>query len=383
MLPFFCLPVFAGLGQTNLLLNGNFEDINTCKEYKAECGVEAWFYMNEVKVQMIHNETDDTLPGANSFAIFYTWKGFREFTPIIGTILPCQLQSGKKYTFKGWIAARLNANLMLKPGVCVGQNFYVPQRSFSKEMKPDSIVQIFRVPNSSFYEFLYSFIATGEEHYLTFGTYVTEDTVYVKKNQLGAQTISLRLDNFSLTSADTLETYCAAFRLNKESIYAYDYRHKEMDYSLFGKGKLPVELNGKTEDNITLFTTPPPPPVPIKPDTLKLGDVLFDFNKADLKANAIKMLTAFFMTSSSKGNIDSIFIEGHTDSVGSEEKNILLSQHRSQSVMNWMITNYIVNSDRVAIHPFGKKRPMASNKTPAGRALNRRVEIIVFRSSHK
>lgn len=381
----FSLLYTVGNGQANLLLNGDFEDINTCKEYKAECGVEAWFYMNDVKVQMIHNETYDTLPGANSFAIFYSWKGFRQFTPIIGTILPCQLQSGKKYTFRGWIAARLNANLLLKPGVCVGQNFYVPQRSFSKEMKPDSIVKLARVPNSSFFEFQYSFIATGDEQYLTFGTYVTEDTLYVKRNELGSQTISLRLDNFSLTSSDTFETFCPAFQINKESIYAYDYRHKEMDYSLYGKGKLPVELNSKTEDNLTQIVVPKPvpTPLPIQPDTLKLGDVLFDFNKADLKANAIKMLTSFFISDTENGNIDSIYIEGHTDSVGSEEKNILLSQQRSQSVLKWLVSNYIVSNDKVAIHAFGKKRPMATNKTPAGRALNRRVEIIVFRSLKK
>ncbi len=380
----FCCPFLPAFGQTNFLLNGNFEDINTCKEYKAECGVEAWFYMNEVKVQMIHNETDDTLPGANSFAIFYSWKGFRDFTPIIGTILPCNLQPGKQYTFTGWLTARLNANLILKPGVCIGQNFYVPQRPFAKDMKPDTMVNIVRIPNSPYFEFNYSFIATGEVHYITFGTYVTEDTVYVKKNQLGSQTISLRLDNFSLTSADTLETLCPAFRLNKESIYAYDYRHKDMDYTLYGKGKLPVELTANKEDNLTQFKLLPPPLIaPIKPDTLKLGDVLFDFNKAELKPKAINMLNAFFVNDAGKENIDSIYIEGHTDSVGSDIKNIQLSQLRSQSVIQWMTAKNIVPADKIAIHAFGKIRPISSNKTPVGRSQNRRVEIIIFRKAKR
>ena len=125
----FCCAIGHGYSQSNLLLNGNFEDINTCKEYSAECGVEAWFYLKDVKVQMINNEPGTK--GANSFAIFYNWNGSRDFTPVIGTILPCYLQPGKEYIFKGWISARLNSKLLLKPGFSVGEHFFVPKRPFS------------------------------------------------------------------------------------------------------------------------------------------------------------------------------------------------------------------------------------------------------------
>jgi hypothetical protein len=47
--------------QTDLLLNGDFEDINTCTEYNAECGVEGWFYLKEVKAQMLNNEVPSKL----------------------------------------------------------------------------------------------------------------------------------------------------------------------------------------------------------------------------------------------------------------------------------------------------------------------------------
>ena len=365
----------AGFCQANLLLNGDFENINNCKEFNAECGVEAWFYLKDVKVQMMNNDASAGR-GANSFAIFYNWAGYKDFTPILGTILPCNLQQGKQYVFKGWISAKLDPKLVLKPGVCTGESFYVPRRPFSKEMKPDSIVQIKRVAETPFFEFEYRFTATGEERYLTFGTYVTEDTLNAKKLS-GIQTVSLILDNFSLMSTDPLETFCAGYKDNKERIYQYDFRHKEMDYTLYAKGKLPIELTGNKEDNLTRFEAAPA--IPVQPDTLKLGDVLFDFNKADLKGNAIKMLEMFFRYNEDKRTIDSIYIEGHTDSVGSDTRNIGLSQQRSEAVMRWITSNNIVDNNRITIHPFGRSRPIASNKAPAGRALNRRVEVIVFR----
>jgi hypothetical protein len=94
--------------QANLLLNGGFEDINTCTEYKAECGVEGWFYLQDVKAQMMTNETNHQLLGANSYALFCNWGGYTDFTPIIGTLLPCRLQKGNQYIFKGLISSKLN-----------------------------------------------------------------------------------------------------------------------------------------------------------------------------------------------------------------------------------------------------------------------------------
>jgi len=117
----------SGAAQTNLLLNGGFEQINTCTEYKADGGVEAWFYLKDVKVQMLSNEVSTALLGQNSFGIFYNWKGFTGFTPVIGTLLPCRLQAGKEYIFKGLISAKL------QPCGTIGNNlFSLPTITSSK-----------------------------------------------------------------------------------------------------------------------------------------------------------------------------------------------------------------------------------------------------------
>jgi len=375
-----CLLQFSiSNAQTNLLLNGGFEDVNTCTEYNAECGVEGWFYLKDVKAQMLSNETNTSLLGTNSFGIFFNWLGYEKFTPVIGAIIPCGLQKGNSYTFRGIVSAKLNPKLILNAGVCLGQRFYVPNRPFSKTLKPDSIVIIKAVPNTTFFQFEYNFIADGTEKYLTFGTYIKEDTTGAKKKLIGVQTVSLMLDNFELIPANPKETTCPDFLINKQKIYDYNFRHKEMDYSLFGKGELAITFTNDDSSFITKIKEPPPPP--LKPDTLKLGDVFFDFNKADLKPSAIKMLQSFFIRSSS--SIDSIYIEGHTDSIGSDTRNLELSRQRCESIRKWLLQNNVVPETAMQVHPYGKSKPVATNTTAQGRAMNRRVEMIVFRKPEK
>ena len=370
--------------QTNLLLNGGFEDVNTCTEYSSECGVEGWFYLKDVKAQMLENETNTNRFGSNSFGIFYNWLGYTDFAPLIGAILPCGLQKDSRYTFKGIISAKLNPKLILKAGICVGEKFYVPKRPFSKNMQPERIDSIKKIPNTNFFEFEYSFIATGKEKYLTFGTYVEEDTVGAKKKLIGTQTVSLVLDNFQLIPANEKETTCPDFTLNKEEIYKYNFRHKEMDYSLYGRGELAIVFTNEDSNSITQIKEPPPPTLPpLKPDTLKLGDVFFDFNKAKLKPEAIKMLQAFFINNKTASSIDSMYVEGHTDSIGSDSRNLTLSFQRCESIRQWLLQNKVSTAAVIQVHPFGKSKPVTSNSTSQGRAMNRRVEMIVFRNHVK
>jgi len=368
----------TSLSQTNLLLNGSFEDINVCTEYKAECGVEGWFYLKDIKVQMLSNY-DPVLPlGSNSYGLYYRWLGYKGFTPIIGTILPCRLQKGKQYIFKGMLSAKLNGRLLFKPGIVAGERFYVPNRPFSSEMIPDSIVQVRSLKRKNFYSFEHSFTATGKEKYLTFGSFIEEDTIPGKRIFVGTQSISLILDNFQLLPADSNETLCDEFMANKEKIYQYDFRHKEMDYSLYGKGELEIPFDAPDSNDIT--RTKIPVKKWVKADTLKLGDVFFDFNKANLKQQAVKLLETYFNSAAQNNLIDSIYIEGHTDSIGSDARNLQLSQQRCQSVQKWL-QEKVLASDQIQIHPFGKTKPIATNGTPQERALNRRVEMIIFRKN--
>ena len=71
-----------------------------------------------------------------------------------------------------------------------------------------------------------------------------------------------------------------------------------------------------------------------------------------------------------------IYIEGHTDSTGSEEYNLHLSQGRAEAVKQLLVSK-LVYPDRITAIGFGESRPKAGNDTPYGRQLNRKVEIYV------
>ena len=112
---------------------------------------------------------------------------------------------------------------------------------------------------------------------------------------------------------------------------------------------------------------------------LTLGDVLFASGQADLKPGATAKLGKL-VTFLNKYSDRTVTIEGHTDSVGSNDFNLALSQHRSESVKTYLVSQGIASS-RISATGMGKSLPVASNDNAAGRQQNRRVEIIIGKSS--
>jgi outer membrane protein OmpA-like peptidoglycan-associated protein len=109
---------------------------------------------------------------------------------------------------------------------------------------------------------------------------------------------------------------------------------------------------------------------------LTLGDVLFATGKANLQPRGLETvskLAAFLQKYPDR----SVLIEGHTDSVGSAQYNVTLSQRRADSVRKALMENGI-SADRIAAKGYGETKPVASNKTAAGRQQNRRVEVTVL-----
>jgi OOP family OmpA-OmpF porin len=73
----------------------------------------------------------------------------------------------------------------------------------------------------------------------------------------------------------------------------------------------------------------------------------------------------------------SLVVEGHTDSTGSEEKNQHLSQRRAESVRAYLVANGTLPQEKIIAVGYGSTRPLASNKTVEGRAINRRIDVII------
>ena len=116
---------------------------------------------------------------------------------------------------------------------------------------------------------------------------------------------------------------------------------------------------------------------------VNLPDVLFDFNRSNLRSDArAKVRDIADILDRPNVRNRSVSVEGHTDSVGSEEYNLRLSQNRAESVASALSSDGVSGS-RVNTKGFGKKYPIAPNKNsdgsdnPSGRAKNRRVEVII------
>ena len=112
---------------------------------------------------------------------------------------------------------------------------------------------------------------------------------------------------------------------------------------------------------------------------LKLdSSVLFDPGQSGLTAAAQQELekVAQFVQNFSP---TTLVIEGHTDSDGDESANQLLSEMRAKIIKDWLVTSYeYITGDMTVARGYGEMRPLVSNDTPENKALNRRIEIVVW-----
>lgn len=108
-----------------------------------------------------------------------------------------------------------------------------------------------------------------------------------------------------------------------------------------------------------------------------LSDVLFEFNRADLKPGAMRDLGKLveFLQQNPTRNV---LIEGHTDSIGSDTYNIQLSEQRAQAVESYLLRGG-VSPSRITARGYGESYPVAGNDSESGRQQNRRVEMVILK----
>lgn len=130
--------------------------------------------------------------------------------------------------------------------------------------------------------------------------------------------------------------------------------------------------------------TPPPPPPPPSPTAAQpppssrrivLRGVNFDFDKDEIRPDSRPILNAAVNILNKNKDVR-IAVEGHTDSIGSEEYNEQLSLRRSEVVYRYLV-NRGVDPSRMDVVGYGESRPVASNEDAGGRAQNRRTELLV------
>ncbi len=113
------------------------------------------------------------------------------------------------------------------------------------------------------------------------------------------------------------------------------------------------------------------------------ADVLFDFDRAELRPEAGPRLQRLMEEVSARIPRPAFRVEGHTDWVGSDAYNLRLSTRRAEAVRNWLVRQGGVPRPAVSTAGYGESRPVAPNSTPdgrddpEGRQRNRRVELLM------
>ena len=115
---------------------------------------------------------------------------------------------------------------------------------------------------------------------------------------------------------------------------------------------------------------------------VNLPDVLFEFGKADLTGDARTKVGSISEVLNNQAKGRRVSVEGHTDSIGSDAYNQKLSERRAEGVASALETGG-VSIQRLTAKGYGKRYPVAPNASsdgtdnPAGRAKNRRVEVVI------
>ena len=108
---------------------------------------------------------------------------------------------------------------------------------------------------------------------------------------------------------------------------------------------------------------------------LVLSDIMFDFDSAAIKPgsdHALDEIAEFLINQEGS----ELKVEGHTDSLGTDGYNLVLSRDRAAAVRNALVARGVPR-DRIDMTGYGEDYPVASNDSPSGRQLNRRVEIVL------
>ena len=128
------------------------------------------------------------------------------------------------------------------------------------------------------------------------------------------------------------------------------------------------------------YTSPFELSVSIKPIEVgmsyRLKDIYFDFNSFELPHESKVVIDEFYDFLIENPNLK-ISIEGHTDNIGNDQDNLLLSEKRAESVYKALVEKGIPES-RLNYKGFGESKPVASNNSEEGRQRNRRTEFVII-----
>ncbi len=348
----------------NLLVNGGFEEENICLEYHVNCAPEGWISSGDGFANYF-KDAARAYKGEHFLAIEagFTFKPFQR--TFIRSRLVCGLRKDHQYRLEFYVKS--SHPILDSIGVIFTSFDFLFGQKKLQNLEPTFFIRPINGSfsrDSSWQKVSMNFTAKGDEAFVSIANFSRRDVngpTYIAMEKH----FFVFIDEVSLTPLDRREGICDGWQKNKQDIYNQDERHEFLRQEI---------RRNKNE----------PPTVLIRPftslevtDTLIVPDVLFATGKSDLQKEGYLMLDSVCNKIRSK-KIDSIVVEGHTDNTGSIQMNEQLAVNRALSVESALRERLRPPGLFIITRGWGDRKPVADNNTPAGRQLNRRVELYIY-----
>ncbi len=349
----------------NIIPNSGFEDENICTEYSKNCAPAAW-----IATSLRANYYFDDQPNAHSGNHFVgliaqniAHAGIRSF---IRTQLLCRLQPNHQYYLEFFVRSK-NA-VLDSVGVYFSTDDFLFDRRYFKDIFPQRLakngIDSANYNSSTWQRVHFIYTAKGDEQFITIGNFKRAEYKTTGHTEF-ENNFYFFVDDVSLTPVDINEHLCIGSDSIKNEIYAEHARHNLLESKIYLARKHPPQ------------TIPLPKTITVHIDTLLIPDIFFATAKYNINDKDASLLDSFCNKIKNK-NIDSLIIEGHTDSVGKVAYNQKLSENRAKSVEDYVKQKTYLADEKFAIKFFASTHPIASNTTEAGRQKNRRVELYLY-----
>lgn len=366
--------IALGARAQNLLANGGFEEENICTEYKHNCAPEAWiansFYAN------YYYFTPGKAAEGTHFVGLASGARYRGAHNFIRTRLLCGLQPGHRYMLQFYLRSR--HDILDSVGAYFSETDFLLEKRNFKLLQPQlwathALDTLYEDPGE-WQRVRLLYIANGNEQYLTIGSFNRKEYVFRAAPDYNND-YYFYLDAVSLVPLDKAEKLCMQADSTKAEIYAENERHEYLRKLVYMRTKTPPVVKALPK---TIIRVPPPPQ---RIDTLIIPDIYFATARYQLTQKSHALLDSFVKKLNSY-QVDSVVVGGHTDTVGSLAYNEALSLNRATSVKEYLANKMMDQKALFAARGYAFRFPVASNKTPAGRQQNRRVEIYVYRKEN-
>lgn len=267
----------------------------------------------------------------------------------ITTKLRDSLRRGYLYRVSFWVSLAEYSNFAVQNiGGLLTDKPYTIHENETYEPQINSQIGLISTKNQ-WIEIADTLIAKGGERYLTLGNF--ESYKDQKTSKISQSTQYIKKFNYNR----------AYYYIDMVSVQIIGKAQPPITPLISQKGKITFESDfGKIEMG--------------KPVILK--NIYFDFDKADLLPESMPELQKLRDFLKKETTIQ-IQITGHTDSIGTTQKNILLSEQRAKSVLEYLVLQG-VDSKRLKSKGLGETQPIQSNEEEEGRQQNRRVEFVVL-----